>query len=397
MTNNEKLKPGWTKVKFGEVVRLCKDRSPDPLADGLERYVGLEHIEPEDLRLLRWGLVADGITFTSRFKPGQVLFGKRRAYQRKVAVADFEGVCSGDIYVFESADPDQLLPEFLPFICQTNRFFEYVIGTSAGSLSPRTNWRSLKEYELSLPPINEQIVLTKKLIFIERAICSCRDAIQHSRLIIRSFLLKELPLVREQDSLWPVKKMEELIEVIDPNPSHRYPDYVEDGIPLVATQDFSGENDYCFDKCRRVSLEVFKEQDKRCRFSDEDVVFARKGILGVARMYGKSAKAFSHTVVILKPKSHHVLARYILWLCRSDSLMAEITQRMNSNSGVPTLGIKTIESLRIWSPPKKEQLRIVERLDAIDQSKENLKRRTQKHIMLKAHILTFEEESMWCK
>ena len=128
------LKPGWQQVKFGDVVRLSNARCSDPVSEGIERYVGLEHIESDDLRIRSWGLVEDGITFTTRFKPGQVLFGKRRAYLRKVAVADFEGVCSGDIYVFESADSTVLLPELLPFICQTDRFFEYAIGTSAGSL-----------------------------------------------------------------------------------------------------------------------------------------------------------------------------------------------------------------------------------------------------------------------
>ncbi|HEX7895535.1 MAG TPA: hypothetical protein VF447_15155, partial [Terriglobales bacterium] len=87
--SKETLKPGWRPVKFGDVVRLSKGRSQDPLADGFERYVGLEHLEPGDLRIRSWGNVADGVTFTSVFRPGQVLFGKRRAYQRKVAVADF--------------------------------------------------------------------------------------------------------------------------------------------------------------------------------------------------------------------------------------------------------------------------------------------------------------------
>ncbi|MDM7286008.1 restriction endonuclease subunit S, partial [Klebsiella pneumoniae] len=116
---NKSLKPGWRWVKFGDVVRLPKTKSKDPLADGFERYVGLEHLEPGDLRIRSYGNVADGVTFTSVFQPGQVLFGKRRAYQRKVAVADFSGVCSGDIYVLETKDPQVLLPELLPFICQT--------------------------------------------------------------------------------------------------------------------------------------------------------------------------------------------------------------------------------------------------------------------------------------
>lgn len=153
--SKQTLKPGWKRVKFGDVVRLNTDRCADPATAGIERYIGLEHIEPEDLRIRRWGLVAEGTTFTNRFQPGQVLFGKRRAYQRKVAVADFEGVCSGDIYVFEPKD-ERLLPELLPFLCQTERFFEYAVGTSAGSLSPRTNWTQLANYEFALPPLEEQ-------------------------------------------------------------------------------------------------------------------------------------------------------------------------------------------------------------------------------------------------
>ena len=173
----ETLKPGWRRVKFGDVVRLSKARSQNPLADGLERYVGLEHLEPGDLRIRSWGNVADGTTFTSRFEPGQVLFGKRRAYQRKVAVADFAGVCSGDIYVLESKDADVLLPELLPFICQTDAFFEHAVGTSAGSLSPRTNWTSLASFEFVLPSLNFQ----SRIVFTIKSALECELAYEQAR------------------------------------------------------------------------------------------------------------------------------------------------------------------------------------------------------------------------
>jgi type I restriction enzyme S subunit len=155
MRSKVTTRDGWTRVRFGDVVRLSTERCTDPTAAGIDRYVGLEHLEPGDLRIRVWGNVADGVTFTNRFRPGQVLFGKRRAYQRKVAVAEFDGICSSDIYVFEPVD-DLLLPELLPFICQTDGFFEHALKTSAGSLSPRTNWTSLADYEFDLPPIQEQ-------------------------------------------------------------------------------------------------------------------------------------------------------------------------------------------------------------------------------------------------
>ncbi|WNG26413.1 restriction endonuclease subunit S [Cystobacter fuscus] len=143
-------------------MRLVSERC-DPRGSGIERFVGLEHIEPGDFSIHSWGDVADGTTFTNRFRPGHVLFGKRRAYQRKIAIASFDGVCSSDIYVMESADSGRLLSELLPFICQTDAFFEHAVGTSAGSLSPRTNWASLAGYELALPPIEEQRQLLKLL------------------------------------------------------------------------------------------------------------------------------------------------------------------------------------------------------------------------------------------
>jgi type I restriction enzyme S subunit len=190
MSEVKVMKPGWRRVKFGDVVRLSKARSKDPMADGIERYVGLEHLEPGDLRIRRWGNVADGVTFTSVFQPGQVLFGKRRAYQRKVAVADFSGVCSGDIYVLETKDAQVLLPELLPFICQTEAFFDHAVGTSAGSLSPRTNWTSLADFEFMLPPMDEQQRLIRLLLNAEAARTAAEDAATHSEKLRKSLLFE---------------------------------------------------------------------------------------------------------------------------------------------------------------------------------------------------------------
>lgn len=180
-------KAGWTRVAFGDVVRLSKARTADPVAAGIERVVGLEHIEPGDLRIRRWGDVADGTTFTTLFKPGQVLFGKRRAYQRKVALADFEGVCSGDIYVLEPAN-DRLMPELLPFLCQTDAFFDHAVGTSAGSLSPRTNWTSLASFEFLLPPIQEQARLVEALLAADKLAKALHDLLTHSESVFKALL-----------------------------------------------------------------------------------------------------------------------------------------------------------------------------------------------------------------
>ena len=186
---SDTLKPGWTRVAFGDVVRLSATRAPDPEAAGFGRYVGLEHLDPGDLTIRRWGDVAAGTTFTSVFRPGHVLFGKRRAYQRKVAVPDFGGVCSGDIYVFESTNEHHLLPDLLPFICQTDGFFEHAIGTSAGSLSPRTNWKSLAAYEFALPPLDEQRRITDAFVAARNLQDACLRSLDSLRQVEMRFIL----------------------------------------------------------------------------------------------------------------------------------------------------------------------------------------------------------------
>lgn len=142
-------------VKFGDVVKNAAEVERDPLGAGLERLIGLDDIEPGNLHIKTWGLVADGTSFSRRFRKGQVLFAKRRAYQRKVAVAEFDGICSSDILTFEPRG-DDLIPELLPFIVQSDGFFDHALGTSAGSLSPRTRWSQLRTYEFALPPKDKQ-------------------------------------------------------------------------------------------------------------------------------------------------------------------------------------------------------------------------------------------------
>jgi type I restriction enzyme, S subunit len=144
----------WHRVRFGDVVENVNETC-NPTEAGIERFIGLEHLEPGALHVRAWGSVADGTTFTRRCRSGQVLFGKRRAYQRKVAVAEFDAVVSGDIYVF-AAKKERLSPDLLPFLCLSEQFFKFAVETSAGSLSPRTNWSHLLQFEFALPPPDQQ-------------------------------------------------------------------------------------------------------------------------------------------------------------------------------------------------------------------------------------------------
>lgn len=393
--NNKSLKPGWRQVKFGDVVQLSKARSLDPLADGFERYVGLEHLEPGDLRIRGWGDVVDGVTFTSVFQPGQVLFGKRRAYQRKVAVADFSGVCSGDIYVLETKDSKVLLPELLPFICQTDAFFDHAVGTSAGSLSPRTNWTSLADFEFALPPPPEQSRLVEVLRAQEGVFQALYDAVLCQRQLKRAARdhLFVNGLSSQPNSLagvpfpvpsgWAVQPLPSIVDgryglVDGPFGSNlKSEHYRSEGIPVIQSA-FVAKG--WFDRQAAPYVFVDKEKyesERRSSVGPGDLVMVKIGV-----NCGACARLpLDHQVGILagnclkiSPKTEicdpQFLLHYLHWLRERNVL-----DRLIHSTQQKALSLASLKSLSIGVPRVEEQRAIASTLDDCDRATEALGRR----------------------
>jgi type I restriction enzyme, S subunit len=368
MSEAKALKPGWRRVKFGDVVRLSKARSPDPLADGFERYVGLEHLEPGDLRIRRWGSVADGVTFTSVFQPGQVLFGKRRAYQRKVAVADFSGVCSGDIYVLETKDAQVLLPELLPFICQTDAFFDHAVGTSAGSLSPRTNWTSLADFEFALPPVNEQILAVNLLSAVEEQVESAMEAITALRQVKAAFV--ERFVSTSSESRPTIALAEGCVRVTDG--THQPPAFSEQGVPFFLVKTISS-GFVNWATTNFVTRETFDELTRRVKPKRGDVLYTAVGATyGVALMVNFDEPfVFQRHIAHIIPNPEKLIGRYI-----EEFLNSRHGKRQSDRSAVgsaqPTVTLKSLSNFKLPLPTLDEQTAFVDGIESMSVSIANL-------------------------
>jgi type I restriction enzyme S subunit len=356
---NKSLKPGWHQVKFGDVVQLSKVRSQDPVADGIERYVGLEHLEPGDLRIRSWGNVADGVTFTSVFEPGQVLFGKRRAYQRKVAVADFSGVCSGDIYVLETRDTEVLLPELLPFICQTDAFFDHAVGTSAGSLSPRTNWASLANFEFALPSIAEQERLLALFESSVSNIESLRIALGAAQKLMKRVHMDYI----DSTSIGVSLALDDVLEkVIDYR--GKSPNKTSSGVPLITARNVrDGVLD--FSQTEFIPEAEFDSWMTRGIPEVGDVLFTTEAPLGNVARVPDMRFALAQRLVGLRAKPAVLLSDYLFWLMRSPATQQRAQQRA---TGSTVAGIKQSElrKIPVVVPPLHYQQNCIEHLNAIE-------------------------------
>ena len=342
----------WKTYKFGDIALNLKTIVKYPLSEGFERYVGLEHVMPGNIHIKSWGKISDGTTFTRVFRKGQVLFGKRRAYQKKAAIAEFDGVCSGDILVFK-ANEKYIVSELLPFIVQSDKFFDYAIKTSAGSLSPRTKFKDLAKLKFKLPPLDEQKRLADLLWSVDESVNKYCNLLRKTEVCAKSFIKK----VIEQSE----EKVVKLIDVCD--------------IVKDKPQDFEGEkkyystgavNDSAQDK---YELITFRNRPSRANVYPKinDTGFAvmknTKKIIFIGDAYNSSI--FSTGFVFLRAKEN-ILPKYLHYIVRSDFF-----QNQKDKKAVPGImgGIRKndIEKIKFPLFANSKQYKIVARLDNFEQ------------------------------
>ena len=154
-------KTHWKKYRFDEMVQNISERV-EPSQTDLDMYVGLEHIDPDTLHLSRHGHPSDVEGIKLRFYKGDIIFGRRRAYQRKTALATTDGICSAHAMVVRAKE-DVVDPLFLPFLFHSKNFIDMAITISVGGLSPTINWKDIAKQEFLLPPKAEQKRLAELL------------------------------------------------------------------------------------------------------------------------------------------------------------------------------------------------------------------------------------------
>ncbi len=97
-----------------------------------------------------------------------MLYGSRRTYLRKVAVAEFDGVCANTTLVVDPKDEAVLLRAFLPWVMTSERYHAFAIAESKGSVNPYVNWSDIAKFEFDLPSLDEQQRMADLLWSVER-------------------------------------------------------------------------------------------------------------------------------------------------------------------------------------------------------------------------------------
>ncbi len=166
----------WQSMSFADLASPVKDRYSPASGATFVRCVELEHIAQGDGCLLGDCDGSQQGSLKVPFKPGDVLYGKLRPYLRKFVLADFEGVCSSEIWVLR---PNRAVCDsrYLFQVVQSDDF-NAVVNATCGSKMPRAEWSLVATSTFSVPPFDEQVSIADVLSTSDREISALKQLVQ---------------------------------------------------------------------------------------------------------------------------------------------------------------------------------------------------------------------------
>lgn len=337
------------KYKFEDIIFNITEKKK-PVEEDKYNYIGLEHLESGNLFISKWGSDTAPEGEKIVMKKGDVLFGKRRAYQKKVAISPIDGIFSAHGMVLRPKE-DVICKEFLPFFISSEAFLNEAIRISVGGLSPTVNWKDIKELEFDLPSLAEQKVLAEKLWAAYEVKQSYLKMIAATEEMVKSQFIEMFGNPLSSVQRYPLKKLGNCCELNPRRPNLTLKD--TDKVSFVPMPAVS-ENGYLQD----VTDEDYRKVKKGFTyFENDDVLFAKitpcmengKGAIavGLTNNIGMGSTEFH----VLRPISGISNPYWLLALTRLPNFRVEASLNMSGTGGQKRVPASYLDNFLVGLPP----------------------------------------------
>ena len=240
------------KYRFDQIA-INSTEKKKPVEEDRFTYLGLEHLDSGSLKVTRFGSEVAPIGEKLVMHKGDVLFGKRRAYQKKVAIAPFDGIFSAHGMVLRPKE-DVIDKDFFPLFISSDYFLDAAIKISVGSLSPTINWRDLKELEFELPDMDTQRKLAEVLWSINDTMEAYKRLISATDELVKSQFMEQFGSYLGDETRCAT--VEQVCTVFADGDWIESKDQADDGIRLIQTGN--------------VGNGVYLDKGERARYIDEE-------------------------------------------------------------------------------------------------------------------------------
>lgn len=339
------------KYKFEDIaINSTAKKLPEPSDN--EHYIGLEHLDSSNLYVTRWGTETAPIGEKLLMKKGDVLFGKRRAYQKKVGIAPFDGIFSAHGMVLRPKE-DVICKSFFPFFISSDYFLNEAIRISVGGLSPTINWKDLRVLEFELPSLEEQRVLADKLWAAYEVKESYKNLLARTDKLLHAQFEKMFGDPFSQNSTHRVKLQE--LCTLNPRRSQTYsPDLVVSFFPMEEVREDGRYTEF--------STRPYSKVCKGFTFAEDgDVIFAKitpcmeNGKGTILRNLSNHIGFGSTEFHVLRPKDNICTSEWLYVLTSLPRFREEAAKMMSGTGGQKRVPLSFLADFLVNVPDIKQQ------------------------------------------
>lgn len=349
-----------TRYRFDQIAENSTAKKKPEESDR-NRYVGLEHLDPGTLEVTRWGAEVTPKGDKLLMKKGDVLFGRRRAYQKKVGIAPFDGIFSAHGMVLRPK-ADVVDPMFFPFFISSDMFLDEAIRVSVGSLSPTANWKDLRTLEFDLPSPGKQRELAGILSEAESLKGHYRKLLTTCDDVVKSQFVEMFGRLNSTD----LKPLKDVCSIITDG-THQPPKFVDRGIPFLFVSNITSDT-VNYDTNKFISVEDYEQLIRRTPIEVGDVLVSAVGSFGhPAIVEDDRPFCFQRHIAYLKPRHDLIDSNYL-----HAALLSEDAQRYMDRcakgAAQRTVTLKSFKEMKVPVPPFSLQQEFADFVAQVDKS-----------------------------
>lgn len=345
----------WEIVKLKDVVTIDKESILPSDIDVDSIYISLEDIEKDTgaFNTLRRAKDCDIKSNKFKFTSGHILYGKLRPNLNKVALPDFNGICSTDIYPIQTKK-EVAYKRYIYHILHSKDFVKYASSRTNGANLPRVNEKIINEYNIYLPPLETQKQIAKTLDTVSELLAMRKQQLAELDNLIKSIFYDMFgdPLTNEKG--WEAKKLGELSTLVSGGtPSRKHQEYFDGTIPWITTvslgKTFIDETD---------AVEFINEKailnSSTKLIKENSLLFgARVGIGKIS--INRVAMCTNQDIVSIVDVNQDVLNQ--VYLLNTIRAFADYFDRQKRGATIQGIKSETLKSINIPIPPMDLQIK----------------------------------------
>lgn len=356
--------------RFDEIA-INSTKKKKPTEEDKVHYIGLEHIDPGCFNIVHWGSDVAPTGDKLLMQKGDVLFGKRRAYQRKVGIAPFDGIFSAHGMVLRP-NTEIIDANYFPFFISSDRFMETAVRISVGGLSPTINWKDLAKQKFDLPTLEEQKVLADKLWAAYRLKEGYKKLLAATDEMVKSQFIEMFGNPLSPIQKWPIVRLGDYC-IVNPTRPKGISDEME--VSFIPMQDVYDDG-----ACNKFINRPYAEVKKGFTYcADGDVIFAKitpcmengKGaeLQGLTNAMGMGSTEFH----VLRPISGKSISTWLYHFTKLDIIRKDAAKNMTGTGGQKRVPASYFDNFKIGVPSIDEQMNFAALANQADKSKFELK------------------------